>query len=259
MDESKIMPVIFVGHGSPMNAIGKNRARDCWKKMGEKLGKPKVIIAVSAHWATQGLCVRTAADNPQVYDMYGFPKELYDVRYAPVGCPEYARRVIELLDGMAEENNNWGLDHGVWSVLSNMYPDADVPVVCVSTDTASDPAAQFEIGKRLRALREEGAMVLASGNIVHNLGMVRWNMDTGYSWADAFDRTIRDAIRSKNFAVPVAYEKIEEWRKAVPTNEHYYPLLVALGVADKDDAITVWNEYRELGSMSMTSYLFEKQ
>jgi len=258
MGENKIMPVIFSGHGSPMNAIGKNRARGSWKKMGEKLGKPKVIIAISAHWATQGLYVRTAADNPQVYDMYGFPNELYEVQYTPVGFPEYAGRVIELLDGMAEEKNDWGIDHGVWSILSNMYPDADVPVVCVSTDTAADPAAQFETGKRLRTLREEGAMILASGNIVHNLSMVNWDMDTGYSWADVFDETIKDAIRSKNFTVPLEYEKIEGWRKAIPTNEHYYPLLVALGAADRDDTVTVWNDYRELGSMSMTSYLFEE-
>ena len=148
---SNIMPVIFTGHGSPMNAIGENRARNGWKKMGEELGKPKAILAVSAHWATSGRFIRTAADNPQINDMYGFPKELYAVHYEPAGVPEIAKRVIELTDGMAWPKNDWGIDHGMWSVLSNMYPDADVPVVCVSTDIAADDQAQAEFGRLLQA------------------------------------------------------------------------------------------------------------
>jgi len=257
MDTTKKMPVLFVGHGSPMNAIGKNRARDGWRQMGKQLGKPEVIVAVSAHWMTRGLGVRTAADNPQINDMYGFPEELYRVHYEPVGAPNVAKRALELLAPMGGEGNDWGIDHGVWSVLSNMYPDADVPVVMVSTDMTADAAAQFEVGKRLAALREEGAMIVASGNVVHNLRLVNWDMDNGYAWADEFDEAARDAILAGDFQKLVNFQDLKDWKKAIPSNDHYYPLLTALGAADATDKVTVWNEYRELGSMSMTSYLFE--
>jgi len=257
MDLNKKMPVIFTGHGSPMNAIDNNRARDGWKKMGEYLGKPKVIIAVSAHWTTRGLFVRTENDNPQINDMYGFPKELYDVHYEPAGSSEYAEKVINLLGGMAAAKNDWGIDHGVWSALSNMYPDADVPVVMVSTNAAESPEFQFEVGQKLKSLRDEGAMIVASGNVVHNLRLVNWDMDNGYDWADKFDEDIKAAILKGDFDTPVNFDKLDNWQKAIPTVEHYYPLLTALGAADKEDKVTVWNEYRELGSMSMTSYLFE--
>jgi len=251
------MPVIFAGHGSPLNAIGTNRARDGWRKMGEQLGKPKVIVCVSAHWATRGLFVRTSADNRQINDMYGFPEELYQVHYEPAGAPDVAARALELLGDMASEDNQWGIDHGAWSVLSNMYPEADVPVVMVSTNVTADAQAQFEAGRRLAPLRDEGAMIVASGNVVHNLGGVNWRMDTGYGWADAFDEHVHDLIKAGDFASVVDYEKLPDAQNAVPTNDHYYPLLTALGAAETTDTVTVWNEYRELGTMSMTSYLFE--
>jgi len=257
MNNTKRMPVIFTGHGSPMNAIGNNRARVGWKEMGEKLGKPSVIIAVSAHWMTKGLSVRRAEDNPQVNDMYGFPKELYEVHYEPKGSIEYADRALELLGDMATVNNDWGIDHGVWSILSNMYPDADVPVVMISVNVNGSLAGQVEVGRRLKPLRDEGALIIASGNVVHNLRLVNWDMDNGYGWADRFDETIRDAILKGDFDTPTYVTQVPEWHKAIPTAEHYVPLLTALGAADKDDKVTVWNEYRELGSMSMTSYLFE--
>ncbi len=251
------MPVIFVGHGSPMNAIGENRARKVWKEIGIKLGKPSVIIAMSAHWATRGVFVRRSVDNPQVYDMYGFPKELYEVKYEPESSLEYADKVLQYLDGQAEVNNDWGLNHGIWSVLCNMYPDADVPVVMVSTDVTAEPETLYNIGKSLSPLREEGAMILTSGNVVHNLRMVNWQMDNGYEWADSFDRTIRDAIVDGTFDIPIHYKDISDSLKAIPTVEHYYPILTALGAAHKEDDVVVWNDYRELGSMSMTSYTFK--
>jgi len=256
MESAKRMPVIFTGHGSPMNAIGENRARSGWREIGERLGKPKAIVAVSAHWTTRGLFVRTAADNPQINDMYGFPRELYEVMYAPAGSPGLAERALELLGGTAASKNDWGIDHGVWSVLSNMYPDADVPVVMVSTDAAAAPEEVFETGRRLKALRGEGALIVASGNVVHSLRLVDWSMDDGYGWADRFDGTIKEAVFSGDFKTPVEYKKLFDWQKAVPTVEHYYPLLAALGAADESDKVTVFNDYRELGSMSMTSYLF---
>lgn len=257
MDGIKRMPVVFAGHGSPMNAIGNNRARTGWQKMGLVIGRPKVIIAVSAHWATKGLFVRRSDHNPQINDMYGFPEELYRVHYEPAGSEEYADRVLAVCEGRAAVNNDWGIDHGVWSVLSNLYPQADIPVVMVSTDLSADETAQFELGKKLSALREEGAMIFASGNVVHHLGRVSWKMDHGYEWADRFDASIRDAIVAGDFQTAVHFQALPDARNAVPTTEHYYPLLTALGAASAQDKVTVWNEYRELGSMSMTSYLFE--
>lgn len=256
METPQRMPVLFTGHGSPMNAVGDNRARPAWREEGLRLGKPKVIIAVSAHWMTRGLCVRRADDNPQINDMYGFPDELYKVHYEPPGSVKYADKVLALLEGQAVVNNDWGIDHGVWSVLCNMYPEADVPVVMVSTDVTAEPQVLFELGKSLRPLRGEGAMILASGNIVHNLRLVHWGMESGYDWADAFDKLIHAAILSGDFEFPVHYRGIEHALKAVPTVEHYDPLLVALGAAERTDQVRVWNHYREQGSMSMTSYTF---
>jgi len=257
MNIDQRMPVVFAGHGSPMNAIGQNRAREGWQKMGQTLGKPRVILAVSAHWATKGLCVRTGASNRQINDMYGFPDELYRIHYEPDGSAEYAEKALSLLGDMARADNDWGIDHGVWSVLSNMYPDADVPVVMISTNIDGGAEAAFEVGKRLAPLRGEGAMIFASGNIVHNLRMVGWEMDNGYPWADRFDFEIKQAVQSGDFRTPVHYEKLTGADKAIPTVEHYYPFLTALGAASPEDQVTVWNEYRELGSMSMTSYLLE--
>lgn len=256
MTEKNTMPVIFTGHGSPMNAIGENRARDGWKKMGKELGQPKFIAAVSSHWMTEGLCVRRSDENPQIFDMYGFPDELYQIHYEPAGSTMLADRVLEALNGTASVNNDWGIDHGIWSVLCNMYPKADIPVIMISTDTTASPKEQYETGKKLAQLRDEGALILASGNIVHNLGMVSWGSDHGYEWAENFDRTIKAAVLTHQFDIPVNYQALPNASKAVPTSEHYNPFLVALGAASADDQVTVWNDYRELGSMSMTSYRF---
>lgn len=256
MSQEKIMPVVFCGHGSPTNAIGDNRARRGWIALGQQLGKPRAIVAVSAHWATRGTLVRTAADNPTINDMYGFPKELYEVGYSPAGDPELARRVLDLL-GDANEDNSWGIDHGVWSVLSNMYPQADVPVVMVSTDTNTSPAKLMDIGRRLQPLRREGVLIVASGNIVHNLRLTDWKNPNGAVWADAFDQTVKEAVLDGDFDTAADFLDLEDADLAVPTPEHFQPFIVTLGAASPQDKVTVFNDYRELASMSMTSYLFE--
>lgn len=248
-------PVLFVGHGNPMNAIGNNPSRKAWREMGKRLGKPKAIVAVSAHWVTKGVSIRRAEDNPQINDMYGFPEELYGVHYEPKSDISVADKVIKALN--AKVDNTWGIDHGVWSVLSNMYPEADVPVVMVSVDASADPQSLFEMGQKLEALREEGIMIVCSGNVVHNLRFVNWRMRNGEKWADDFDVLVRNLIEKKDYDAVVNFPQLKDWQKSIPTTEHYYPLLVALGAAGKDSKVTVWNEYRELGSMSMTSYLFE--
>lgn len=256
MSKERIMPVIFVGHGAPTNAIGENMYIPEWKKVGEYLGKPNVIIAVSAHWYGEKLYVRTAKRNKQIHDMYGFPDELYQVKYEPKGSPRHAEKVLELLD-IAEENNDWGIDHGVWSVLSNMYPEADVPVVMVSVNGNLTPVEQFEIGRKLEPLRHEGALVLGSGNIVHNLGMVDWRMNGGYKWAYAFDNDVKKAVLNGDFERIVNFRNIKFNEIAIPAPDHFYPFLNVLGAASKEDNVKIFNDVCELGSISMTSYIFE--
>ena len=252
----KRAPLLFVGHGSPMNAIEDSPVRAEWKRMGQTLGKPKAILGISAHWMTDVVGVRRAADTPQQYDMYGFPRALYAIKYAPHGDVALADKALQLLPGSVEDNT-WGMDHGLWSVLCNMYPEADVPVALVSVNNFAAPAAQFEVGRKLKALREEGIMILCSGNVVHNLHRVDWDMPGGHPWADQFDAEVQTLIRHREFDKVVAYEQIDNHRLAIPTTDHFYPLLIALGAVDEDDTLTVWANYRELGSMSMTSYLFQ--
>jgi len=250
-------PVLFVGHGSPMNAIGDNPSRKAWRMMGEELGKPKIIIAVSAHWLTRGLRVRRSESNPQVNDMYGFPRELYAVKYSPAGSVSMADRILEAEKGAIDVDNTWGIDHGVWSVLSNMYPSADVPVVMMSVNSLASPREQYAVGERLAALREEGAMIIASGNVVHNLQMVNWRMRGGYEWADRFDENMKRLVAERRIDEIISFDQITDSDLAIPTTEHFFPLLTAIGATTTDDKLTVWNEYRELGSMSMTSYLWQ--
>ena len=252
----KRQPVVFVGHGSPLNAIVDNDIRRGWQEMGKRLGRPRAILAVSAHWFTYGRWVRTAAHNPQINDMYGFPDELYAVHYAPAGAPDVAARALDLLGGVATGTEDWGVDHGVWSVLSNMYPEADVPVVMVSCDGDAAPEDHLEVGRRLAALRDEGVMIVASGNVVHNLRAVDWDKSDGFAWANDFDDRVRDLILARDSDSIVRYTQLAGWQRAIPTPDHFLPLLTALGAARDDDEVVVWNQIRELGSMSQTSYLF---
>lgn len=251
------MPVIFAGHGSPMNAIDENPARSKWRELGQELEKPDIIIALSAHWMSRGKTyVRKSSTNPQINDMYGFPRQLYEIRYEPAGSPAFADNVLNRLGDCAEVNNDWGIDHGVWSVLSNLFPDADIPVVMVSTDLDMSPEGFYEMGCKLAPLRKEGALLFASGNVVHNLRLVDSQNPAGYPWAENFDETIKRAVLSGDFETVLHYGTIEGSRNAVPTPEHFSPLLAALGASDPGDRVTVWNDYRELGSLSMTSYTF---
>lgn len=254
----KDFPILFVGHGSPMNAIEPSRFNEGWREMGRRLGKPDVIIAISAHWYTHGLLTSDAALNNQVFDMYGFPRALYEVEYAPAGDPALARRIEDVFGKDMRVDDSWGVDHGIWSVLCNMYPEADVPVVTVSIDADRTPAGQYEVGRRLGELKGEGVMILASGNVVHNLRLVDWNSDRGAPWAEEFDRYIEEAITRGRPEDAVEYVGSGlAWDRAIPTPDHYYPLLVALGAAGQGYHAEVFNRGCELGSMSMTSYLLE--
>ena len=253
----KKLPVIFVGHGSPMNAIEDNEARRSWERLGKMLPRPKAIIGVSAHWMTDHPSVRNAEDNPKIDDMYGFPKELYEIKYSPKGSPEFAQKIIEKLGDKVKVDNSWGMDHGMWTVMVNMYPDGDIPLTMLSIDMTAEPKDLYEIGKAISQLREEGALIIGSGNVVHNLRMVAWDKPGhGFDWADSFDEYIFNAIKNKDHDKVINFRDHEFADRAVPSVDHYYPLLVALGASREDDQIFVWNAYRDLGSLSMTSYIW---
>lgn len=254
--EARKTPIIFAGHGSPMVAIEENQFRKGMQEIVKQLERPKAILAISAHWSSEGVRVRTAADNPQINDMYGFPKELYEIKYEPPGNTRLAKQVLDLLGGMGEEDNTWGIDHGIWTVLSNMYPEADIPVVMMSTPVGYKLEECIRAGRRLKPLSEEGVLILASGNVVHNLRLVDWNKEGGDIWAYRFDEYIKEGVLAADEEKLLASVRLEEYRKAVPTPEHFYPLLMAAGAAEEREA-SVWNEGCELGSLSMTSYLFQ--
>ncbi len=252
------MPALFVGHGSPMNAIEENRFVEEWRALGNKMVCPKAILSVSAHWFTKDTRVSDAIEPKTVYDMYGFPKELYQIVYPAKGSPPLAHQVQSMISRSVSVDNTWGLDHGTWSVLHRMYPKADIPVFQLSVDRTASAAEHYKIGREIYQLREQGVMVFGSGNIVHNLARIGWDMEGGYSWAEEFDGYVKKNILQRADENVIDYQKAGSCSAlAFTTLDHYAPLLYVLGAARKDDKITVFNDACVLGSLSMTGYLFE--
>ena len=253
------MPILFIGHGSPMNAIEDNDFTRGWREIAIRIPKPKAIISISAHWFTKGTKIMDEEMPKTIYDMYGFPKELYEVIYNSPGSPELAKVAMKLISKDTEYDNSWGIDHGTWSVLVHMYPDRDIPLFQISVDAEAPPEAHYQIGRELRTLREEGVLIFGTGNIVHNLRLVNWGMDKkGFDWAYEFDDFIHDNIISMNHDNILKYKEQGEIAKlAVPTTDHFYPLLYVLGASSGDDKITAFNKSPVLGSLTMTSYLME--
>ena len=251
--------VIFAGHGNPMNAITENKFRDCWKSIGKNLIKPDAILCISAHWLTTGTFV-TMNDKPRtIHDFYGFPKELFDQQYPAPGSMDSAKSVIENIKSVdVKADYEWGLDHGTWSVLMNMFPSADIPVFQLSLDFNKPPKFHFELGKQLSFLRNKGVLIIGSGNIVHNLRMVRWNENAEtYDWAVEFDDFVKKSIEEDTPDKLIEYEKHSKSALlAHPTNDHYLPLLYILGLRDSGDDFYFFNDSFELGSMSMRSVVF---
>lgn len=252
----KKMPVVFVGHGSPMNAIEDNEFTRGWAEMALNIIRPKVILAVSAHWYTSGTKTNDEKTPRVVYDMYGFPKELYEVKYEAAGSPEVADTLKELIKYNLEVDNSWGIDHGTWSVLTHMYPEADIPVIQLSIDRSRGREYQYEIGKMLKPLREKGVLIIGSGNIVHDLSKISWKMEEGYKWAYEFDSYIKERILHGDHEGVLNYENAGESSSlAFKTPEHFYPLLYTLGASEVGENVEVYNEKCLMGSISMTSYL----
>ena len=225
----------------------------------ERIAKPKAIVSISAHWFVKGSKIINEEYPKTIYDMYGFPKELYEIVYDSPGSPEIANISKGLISKETEYDNSWGIDHGTWSVLVHMYPDRDIPVFQISIDAYASPEEHYRIGKELSALREMGILIFASGNIVHNLRLVDWHLGSkGYDWAYKFDDFIHENIINKNHKNILEYKKLGDVAVlAVPTTDHFYPLLYALGASGENDKVSVFNKSCELGSLTMTSYLWE--
>jgi len=252
------MPVLFAGHGSPMNAIEDNFWSQSLRRWAADLPRPESILAVSAHWYTDGLAV-TAQEVPEtIHDFGGFPQRLFDMRYPAPGSPTLAARVAQLLGGEgARAVEDWGLDHGTWSVLVHLFPEADIPVVQLSVDARRSPARQIEVGRKLSALREEGVMIVASGNVTHNLRHAMRAMATGDTstpgWASEFDASTTKALSERDDAALADLVESPNGRLAQPSPDHWYPLLVAYGATRPADALTFPVTGMDLGSLSMRS------
>ena len=253
------MPVLFLGHGSPMIAIEKNswteNFQDIGKKIIEKHGQPKGILMVSAHWFTKGFYIQDQENPKQIYDMYGFPAALYEVKYPVKGSRQLSQRVQDILGQEVEINNEWGIDHGAWSVLVHVFPKAGIPVVQLSVDARKSPEEVYEIGVKLSILREEGYLLMASGNIVHNLYDVKLNQESGNEDTLSFDKDFTDWVVTKEKKKYFSYEKHPSASYAVPTVDHLYPVFYALG-ASLGQELLVMNQDATLNSISMTSYIF---
>ena len=237
------MPVVFVGHGSPMNAIEDNVFSRTWRALGESLPRPEAVLCISAHWETRGARITGASHPSTIHDFHGFPEALFEVRYPAPGHPGFAHRVQELLGDQAHVDATRGLDHGAWSVLRVMYPDADVPVVQLGIDTARAGEHHYQLAKALAPLRDEGVLVLGSGNIVHNLA--KWNPRDPHplEWARRFDEAVKHRIRMRDHAALADWPRLgADAASAIPTPEHYLPLLYVLALQRDDDCVDFFNE-----------------
>lgn len=255
------MPVAFFGHGSPTNVLEDNRATRTWAEMAARIGTPRAILCISAHWCTRGTFV-TAMPQPQTIHDFGrsLPAPLFDQQYPAPGSPELARRVQDLLAPLPVGlDQDWGLDHGTWSVLKKAWPHADVPVVQLSLDMTKPEEWHYALATQLRPLRDEGYLIMGSGNIVHNLGVLQWS-DTAfpYPWATRFNDYVKDRIASRAFdGLFDIRNRGADAQQAVPSMDHYLPLLYTLGASDADDDIAFLSDEIVFSSLSMTSLLAE--
>lgn len=258
LKSSDRMPLVFLGHGSPMNAIQDTPFSRGWTTLGKSLPRPQAILVVSAHWMTRGTTLVDVSAMPRtIHDFGGFPDELYREQYPAPGNPALAREVVSLLESHhAQEDDRWGLDHGAWTVLKFLYPGADVPVFQLSIDMTRDLPHHLEIGQAISELRDRGVLILGSGNIVHNLGALRFG-GRPHDWAVEFDTLFTDHLNDRDFATLANRKKLGNLLyKANPTPDHYIPALTIAGASDERDQITYMNDTFDLGALSMRSFVF---
>ena len=250
-----MLPAIFFGHGNPMNALMKNAYTEGWRRIGTETPRPRAILSVSAHWFVPGTGVTISTAPRTIHDFGGFPRELYQVQYPAPGDPDLAHRVQQLLAPLPVTlDNSWGLDHGTWSVLRHVYPGADIPIVQLSIDETQPASFHFEVGRKLAPLRDEGILIVGSGNLVHNLHAYAWgrHMPDPYDWAVHFENEAKQMITAGEFKPLIEYEKLgPEAMLSIPTPDHYLPLLYIIGSRQQNDPITFPVEGVDGGSISM--------
>tara|TARA_R110002126_G_scaffold121447_5_gene263041 strand:+ start:2205 stop:3092 length:888 start_codon:yes stop_codon:yes gene_type:complete len=264
MSSTGKMPVLFLGHGSPMNAIEENEFVSAFKKLGKELVRPNAILCISAHWETKGTFVTAMQNPPTIHDFGGFPQALFDVQYPAKGSPELAQETKNIITKTEVGlDDKWGLDHGAWSVIKHLYPNADIPVIQMSIDYSQPAKYHYELAKEISSLRQKGVLIIGSGNIVHNLGMVAWkklNEEFAFDWA------IEANEKMKNYILSGDHQKLIDFKSqgkafdlAIPTPEHYLPLLYTLALKEENEKLTLFNDKPVGGSLSMTSLKIESE
>jgi 4,5-DOPA dioxygenase extradiol len=253
---SPSMPVFFIGHGNPMNAIDDNSFTQNWKKCGADLPTPQAVVVISAHWLTSGTFVTDAPTQPIIYDIYGFPPELYEVKYPAIGSPEIAETLRQnFLNYEAKLDNSWGLDHGTWSVLVHMLPEPKIPILQISLDMSQTLEQSLEMFSLLRGLRRKGVVFIGSGNIVHNLGMLNFVDDKVFGWAEEFDTVSAAAIMNRDLkSLANPFEMTDAAKYAVQFDDHYRPMLAAAALLNRDEEIEYFNDKIVMGSLSMRAF-----
>lgn len=253
------MPVLFLGHGSPMNAIEENEFVAGFRDIGKTIQKPNAILCVSAHWETRGTFVTAMQNPPTIHDFGGFPKELFEVQYPAPGSPDLAKETKSLIKKTEVGlDDKWGLDHGAWSVIKHLYPEADIPVIQMSLDYHQSPQYHYELAREIKSLREKGVLIIGSGNMVHNLGMVAWdklNADAfGFDWAIEANEKMKKYILDGDHQPLINFRSQgKSFDLAIPTPEHYLPLLYSLALQDKNEEVRLFNDKAVAGSLTMTS------
>jgi len=259
------MPVLFLGHGSPMNAIEDNEFVEVWREIGISFPKPSAILCISAHWETRGTYVTAMENPPTIHDFGGFPEVLFNVQYPAPGSPALAKETKGIIKKTSVGlDDSWGLDHGCWSVIKHMYPNADVPVIQLSLDYYQTPQYHYDLARELAPLRTKGVLIVGSGNIVHNLGMVAWdklNTDNyGFDWAIEAKEKMKKFILAEDHKSLIDYKQQgKSFNLAVPTPEHFLPLLYALALKEEGENVTFFNDKTVAGSLAMTSLKIEKK
>jgi 4,5-DOPA dioxygenase extradiol len=251
------MPLLFLGHGSPMNAIELNEFSLTWQRMGKSLPRPAAVICISAHWETCGTFVTTMDKPATIHDFGGFPQALFDVQYPAPGNPELASETISLATGSGiKPDSKWGLDHGCWSLMKHLYPDADVPVIQLSLDYNKSSEQHYNLAQQFASLRRKGVLIIGSGNIVHNLRMINWhNPGEGFDWAIEANEKLKKIILSGDHKQLSGYKSLgHAVELSVPTPEHFLPLVYTFGLKENDEDITIHNDKLVMGSISMTSF-----
>ena len=255
-NQESLMPAIFVGHGSPMNAIEENEFTRGWKESVRDIPRPKAIICISAHWLTRGTRVTAMKTQRTIHDFGGFPPELYAVQYPAPGDPAVAQNTADTITATRVTlDQQWGLDHGAWSVVKHMYPDANVPMLELSIDYTRDARYHYALGQELAAMRAKGILIIGSGNMVHNLGMIDWrNEDKGFDWAIEMNETFKRLIADGNHSALIEWESLgAAARLAIPSLDHYLPLLYVLAMQSRSETASFFNDKAVMGSLTMTS------